>query len=98
MEHGFESSVESFKGIVCPGEVVNGPEVNVTHIHVESRFPSCRVSRFFAFKDVLKKFLMSSGMWQFTSICLYQDSTCKGGANASSAKRRIARLNSLSSR
>ena len=54
LEQGFESTVESFKGIVCPGEVVNGPEKNVPHLYVESRFPSRRVSRFFAYKSVLK--------------------------------------------
>ena len=54
LEHGFESTVESFEGIVCPGEVFIGPEVNVPYIHVESRFPSCRVARFFAYKGVLK--------------------------------------------
>ena len=35
---------------------------------------------------------VSSGMWQVTSICLYQASSFKGGANARAAKRRIARL------
>ena len=53
LERAFKAAIKSFKGIVCPGEVVNGPEIKLSHIHMESRLPSGRVSRFFACKCVL---------------------------------------------
>ena len=87
--------VKALGGIVRPGEVLNGPEVNVLHIHVEPRFPSCQFLRFFAYEGVLK-IVLDVVRNMATSFCLYQAYKCKGEANARAAKRRIARLNSFS--
>ena len=99
LERGFRATAKFLKGIICPGLVGIGPEMNDPYIHVKPRFPSGWFSRFFAYKSVLKLVLdVVRERTNFECLFLYHASTCKGEVKARVAKRRIARLKSLSSR